>query len=61
MKYRLTFLNTPALLFIMACIFYTAARYDELSKKGGCGVTAMIGLTVYGIIALIADGKGSGN
>lgn len=55
MKYRLTFLNIAAFLFILYCIVTTLFRYDTLSKEGGWGVIAMMGLTAYAITALVVD------
>lgn len=55
MKYKLTVLNIPAFLFLLGCVIYTILRYPILSANEGWGVIGMIGLFIFGLVALVID------
>ena len=55
MKFRLTILNVSAMLFIAGCIIYTIVNYATLSHAEGWGIVLMVGLTAFGLSALLVD------
>ena len=55
MKLRLSILNVYAIIFLIACIGFTAFNYGQLSEGEGWGVVGMVGLVGFGILLLVAD------
>ena len=55
MKYKLTLLNVAAFLFLIGCCIYTLLNYSTLSNAEGWGIVYMIGLSVFGLTALVVD------
>lgn len=55
MKYRLTILNGAAFLFLAGCIIFTVFNYSKMAAGEGWGVVYMVGLSVFGLTALVVD------
>lgn len=55
MKYKWTFLNIIALIYIVGCILFTIINFSNLSEGEGWGVVSMVGLTGIGVAGLILD------
>ena len=55
MKYKQTFLNSIAYIFLCGCIVFIIFNYENLTEAEGWGMVAMLGLLLIGITGLIID------